>query len=55
MGNSVGSDILNILGILDLSAVIYPTPFEGSITRNFYILKFATAIIFGILFIGTKP
>jgi cation:H+ antiporter len=54
VGNVVGSNIFNVLGILGLSAVIYPTPFSESINFDLYFLIASTAIIFLLLFIGTK-
>ena len=54
VGNVVGSNIFNVLGILGLSAVIFPTPFSSSINFDMYFLMAATALIFGLLFIGTK-
>jgi cation:H+ antiporter len=54
VGNVVGSNIFNVLGILGLSAVIFPTPFSSSINFDLYFLMAATALIFGLLFIGTK-
>jgi cation:H+ antiporter len=54
VGNVVGSNIFNVLGILGLSAIIYPTPFSSIINFDLYFLICSTALIFALLFIGAK-
>lgn len=54
VGNVVGSNIFNVLGILGLSAAIFPTPFAASTNFDLYVLIIATGVIFAMLFIGTK-
>jgi cation:H+ antiporter len=54
VGNVVGSNIFNVLGILGLSSAIMPTPFSASVNFDLYFLMAATAVIFVFLFIGTK-
>jgi len=54
VGNVVGSNIFNVLGILGVSAVIIPTPFASSINFDLFFLMGATALIFGLLFLRSK-
>jgi len=54
VGNVVGSNIFNVLGILGLSAAIFPTPFDASTNFDLYVLIGSGVLLFAMLFIGTK-
>jgi cation:H+ antiporter len=55
VGNVVGSNIFNVLAILGLSSFIFPTPFSSTTNFDIYFLIGSTVLIFGLLFIGSKP
>lgn len=54
VGNIVGSNIFNIFFILGVSAVINPLPFSSLMMRDVFVTLFATALLFGFMFIGKR-
>lgn len=52
VGNIVGSNIFNIFWVLGLSSVISPIKIDPSSIIDFYMLIFASVLLFGFLFVG---
>lgn len=54
IGNVVGSNIFNIFWILGVSALIRPLPFNPDANADILMTILASAILFGVLFIGKR-
>jgi len=54
VGNIVGSNIFNVLGILGVSAVIRPAPYPASFNADMYILIGATLLLLLVMFTGKR-
>lgn len=54
IGNVVGSNILNILVILGVTATIQPLPFSSVYAVDALLVLFATVLLFVALFVGKK-
>lgn len=54
IGNVVGSNIFNIFWILGVSSLIRPLPFSSSNNPDILMTILASAVLFGIMFIGKK-
>lgn len=54
IGNIIGSNIFNILGVLGVSAIIYPLPFDVVLNRDIFMVIFASMILLLLMFVGKK-
>jgi len=54
IGNVIGSNILNILVVLGVSATIRPLPVYEEIFSDLIMVLFATFVLFLMLFTGRK-
>jgi len=54
VGNVVGSNIMNILFILALTAVISPLPFSDNLQVDLWMVIGVTVLLFLALFVGKR-
>ena len=54
IGNVVGSVVFNVFGILGVSALIAPIPFDGQLNFDVFVMIAATLLLFLSLFLGRK-
>jgi cation:H+ antiporter len=54
VGNIVGSNIFNLLFILGISSMIHPPVYKTSFNTDFYLMIFATALLFVFMFIPRR-
>ncbi len=54
VGNIIGSNIFNLLLILGISALIHPLSYQSSFNTDFYLMLFATFVLFVFMFIPRR-
>lgn len=54
VGNVIGSNIFDFLGILGLAALIHPLPVSNALTFDFLVVLASALLLMGVLRVGTR-